>query len=336
MADKRLAGEIAVVTGSDSGIGQATAIAFAREGADVAVTYLEDQGGAERTRRAVEEVGRRAIVVHLDQRDPVSVAHLFEEARAKLGTPTILVNDAGIDSTGKHVKDMPLEDWTMNSRPTSTAPFFCCQQFIRGIEGTGKLGTIINITSIHQEAPRAGAAGYDVSKGGLRNLTTTLALELAEQNINVNNIAPGMVLTPMNQQAIDDLRYREQQVQSIPMKWAAKPEEIAAAAVFLASNDARYIQDATLVVDGALMLRAYPGRADRAGRLRRPGRQGATRAHAWRPCNRGATPPDGMDRLSGGPRPYRDRLLIRGRVPDAQERMADFCRSSGLLTTRDS
>lgn len=259
MADKRLEGEIAVVTGSDSGIGQATAIAFAREGADVAVTYFEDQGGAERTRRAVEEAGQRAIMVHLDQRDPASVDHLFEETRTRLGASTILVNNAGIDSTGKYVKDMSHEDWDNELKTNLYGPFFCCQQFIRGIEGTGKHGTIINITSVHQEAPRAGAAGYDVAKGGLRNLTTTLALELAEKNINVNNIAPGMVLTPMNQRAIDDPEYYKQQAQSIPMKRAAKPEEIAAAAVFLASRDARYVQGATLVVDGALLLNQGQG-----------------------------------------------------------------------------
>jgi glucose 1-dehydrogenase len=190
----------------------------------------------------------------LDQRDPEQVAHLFQTAQDQLGTPTILVNNAGIDSTGKHVKDMSIEEWDNEIKTNLYGPFFCCQQFIRRLEGTGKHGVIINITSVHQEIPRAGAAGYDVAKGGLRNLTTTLALELAEKNININNIAPGMVLTPFNQQAIADPKVREKQVQSIPMKRAAEPEEIARAAVFLASDDARYIHGTTLVVDGALML----------------------------------------------------------------------------------
>jgi glucose 1-dehydrogenase len=249
----RLNGEVAVVTGSDSGIGQATAIAFAREGADVAVTYLHDNAGAECTRQRIEQEGRRAIVVHFDQRKPEDVQRLFDETQSAFGLPTILVNNAGIDSSGKHVEDMPLEDWDNEIRTNLYGPFFCCQQFIRRMEGSGRHGTIINITSIHEELPRAGAAGYDAAKGALRNLTRTLALELAEKNINVNNIAPGMVLTPMNQGAIDDAAVRDQQVQSIPMKRAAQPEEIAAAAVYLASADARYVHGTSLYIDGGLM-----------------------------------------------------------------------------------
>jgi glucose 1-dehydrogenase len=250
---QRLAKEIAVVTGSDSGIGQATAIAFAKEGADVAVTYFHDKEGAEKTKREVEAAGRKAVVVYLDQRDPISVENLFRETREGLGTPTILVNDAGIDATGKPVKDMTLEEWDDSIRTNLYGPFFCCQQFIAGLEDIDQHGTIINITSVHQEIPRAGAAGYDVAKGGLRNLTRTLALELAEKNINVNNIAPGMVLTPFNQQAVDDPDVLKKQVQSIPMKRAAEPEEIANVAVFLASKEACYIQGTTIVVDGGLM-----------------------------------------------------------------------------------
>lgn len=246
MGSPRLKDEVAVITGSDSGIGQATALAFAREGADVAVIYLHDREGAERTAREIETAGgRKAIVNRIDVRDPAQVEDLFRKVRQELGTPTILVNDAGVDAAGKHVKDMSLKHWDNIIRSNL---------YGRGLDGTGKHGTIINITSVHQEIPRAGAAGYDASKGGLRNLTTTLALELAEKNINVNNIAPGMVLTPMNQPAIDDPDVLKEQVQSIPMKRAAQPEEIARVAVFLASEDARYIHGTTIVVDGGLML----------------------------------------------------------------------------------
>ncbi|WP_420473752.1 SDR family oxidoreductase [Noviherbaspirillum sp. ST9] len=254
MSEQRLKGELAVVTGSDSGIGQATAIAFAREGADVVVTWFHDRQGAEQTAREVEAAGRRAAVFQFDQRESQNAAQLFQEVRKSLGVPTILVNDAGIDATGKHVKDMTDDDWNDAIRTNLCGPFYCCREFIRCIEGSGKHGTIINITSVHQEIPRAGASGYDVAKGGLRNLTTTLALELAEKDINVNNIAPGMVLTPMNQSALDDPQVLQRQVQSIPMKRAAQPEEIAHVAVFLASAQARYIHGTTIVVDGALML----------------------------------------------------------------------------------
>ena len=254
MESQQLQGEVAIVTGSDSGIGQAIAFAFAKQGADVAVTYMHDKDGAERTKREIEATGRRAYLSQLDVRDPALVEKYFKEVQSQLGTPTILVNDAGVDAGGKPVKDMSLEHWDNIIKTNLYGPFFTCQQFIRGLDGSDKHGTIINITSVHQEIPRGGAAGYDVSKGGLRNLTTTLALELAEKNINVNNIAPGMVLTSMNQSALDDPELLKKQVQSIPMKRAAQPEEIAHVAVFLASDKARYIHGTTIVVDGALML----------------------------------------------------------------------------------
>lgn len=253
MREQSLKGEIAVVTGSDSGIGQATAIAFARVGADVAITYLDDREGAEHTRKQVEEAGRKAIVVELDQSKPEEIDRLFQETQSQLGTPTILVNNAGIDSAGIPVKDMPYERWDRALKTNLYGPFLCCQHFIQGMEGKDKRGVIINITSVHQEIPRAGASDYDVAKGGLRNLTRTLALEVADKGINVNNIAPGMVLTPFNQSAKDDPEVWQKQVQSIPMKRAAEPQEIAHAAVFLASSDAKYIHGTTLVVDGGLM-----------------------------------------------------------------------------------
>lgn len=254
MEQQRLRGELAIVTGSDSGIGRATAIAFAHEGADVVITYFRDRKGADHTAREVESAGRKAAVFQLDQRESGNVTRLFRDVTSQLGVPTILVNNSAINALGKAVKDMSDEDWDNSIRTNLHGPFYCCREFIRCIEGTGRHGSIINVTSVHQEIPRAGGSAYDASKGGLRNLTTTLALELAEKNINVNNIAPGMVLTPMNQQAIDDTEVQRQQVQSIPMKRAGRPEEIAYVAVFLASEQARYIQGATIVVDGALML----------------------------------------------------------------------------------
>jgi len=251
--NKRLAGEIAVITGSDSGIGQATAIAFAREGADVAITYLNDRQGAEHTQKLVEEAGQKAVLTQLDQSQPESVEQLFKVVQSQLGTPTILVNNAGEDSAGVPVKDMPYEQWDKVIKTNLYGPFLCCQQFIRGLEGSDRQGVIINITSVHEEIPRAGSADYCASKGALRNLTRTLALELADKQINVNNIAPGMVMTPMNQSSLDDPETWKQQVQSIPLKRAAEPQEIAHAAVYLASRDGRYLHGTTLFVDGGLM-----------------------------------------------------------------------------------
>jgi len=130
---------------------------------------------------------------------------------------------------------------------------------IRARKSTGGQGKIINVTSVHQEIPRAGAAGYNAAKGGLRNLTRTLCLELAPDHINVNNIAPGMVHTPMNQSAIDDPRLREQQVQSIPWKRAAEPWEVARLAVYLASEEAGYVTGQTFTIDGGLEMNLGQG-----------------------------------------------------------------------------
>jgi len=249
----RLDGKVALVTGSDSGIGQGTATEFAKEGASVVVHYHSDQDGAEQTRRRVEEAGGHAIALQADVSDEAQVAALFEAALERFGTLDILVNSAGVDASGIEVADLDTATWDHALRVNLYGPFFCCRRFIQLRRDAGGGGKIINITSVHEEVPRAGAADYDCAKGGLRNLTRTLALELAPLKINVNNIGPGMVLTPFNQEAIDDPKVREEQTASIPWKRAAQPEEIGRLAVFLASDDADYVTGSTYYMDGGLM-----------------------------------------------------------------------------------
>lgn len=249
-----LTAKTAIVTGADSGIGQAIAEEFAREGADVVVTYHSDDSGAQDTKRRVEALGRRALVLQLDVRQPDEVAQLFQRAGRELGTPFILVNNAGMDASEQQVADMTGDDWDQTLRTNLYGPFYCCQQFIRMRRQAGGQGKIINVTSVHEEIPRVGSAAYDASKGGLRNLTRTLALELAPDRINVNNLAPGMVLTPMNQEAMDDPKAREQQVQNIPLKRAAEPREMARLAVYLASPDSDYATGQSFTLDGGLSI----------------------------------------------------------------------------------
>lgn len=255
----KLEGKIALITGSDSGIGQATAIEFAKEGADVFITWHTDKEGAEKTLKQVENAGRRGIIFQVDVSDEKQVEKMFDKAIEDFGTVDILMNNAGMDAQGIKVADLSTEKWHKAFRTNVDGYFFCARRFINIRKKMGGKGKIINVTSVHEEQPRAGAADYDCTKGAIRNLTRTLALELAEDGINVNNIAPGMVLTPFNQEAKDDEEVRKKQVQSIPMKRAAQPEEIGRLAVFLASKDSDYVTGSTYVMDGGLMQNAGQG-----------------------------------------------------------------------------
>ena len=253
LTNGRLEGMVALITGSDSGIGQATAIAFAKEGAHVVITYLHDQQGANTTHQAVEATGQRALTLQVDTTDERQVERAFDQALATLGTLDILMNNAGVDASGTPVADLATEVWDRAIKTNLYGYFFCCRRFINIRKQAGGGGRILNVTSVHEEIPRAGAAEYTCSKGAVRNLTRTLALELAQDDITVNNIAPGMVLTPFNQAAIDDPKLLKKDEQSIPLKRAARPEEVAQLAVYLASRDADYITGSTYVIDGGLM-----------------------------------------------------------------------------------
>ncbi len=255
----KLQDKVALITGSDSGIGQATAIEFAREGADVVVHYLRDEQGANSTRKQVEAQGRRAIVVQGDHGYEDQVERMFQAAFDAFGRVDILMNNASVDASGTYVADLEIADFERALRSNLIGQLICCKHFINHRKQQGGGGRIINTTSVHQEQPRAGAADYDCSKGALRNLTRTLVLEVSELGMTVNNIAPGMVLTPFNQAAIDDPDLLEKEVQSIPLKRAAQPEEIGRLAVFLASSDADYVTGATYVMDGGLMQMSGQG-----------------------------------------------------------------------------
>lgn len=251
---KRLDRQIAIVTGADSGIGQAIAVEFAKEGADVCITFHSDEQGAAETKRSVEDAGRRAIVKQLDVREPEEVEALFTATVDELGVPTILVNNAGINAQQVELADSEHEQWRNVLATDLFGPYLCCRAFINLRQREGGGGKLINITSVHELIPTPGGTAYDAAKGGLRNLTRTLALEVAEEHINVNAIAPGMILTPMNQEAMDDEEKRRKQTRNIPWKRAGEPWEVGRLAVYLASPEADYITGQSFFIDGGLSI----------------------------------------------------------------------------------
>jgi glucose 1-dehydrogenase len=191
MTTPRLQGKIALITGSDSGIGQATAMAFAGEGADVVITYLHDADGAAETKTQVEAAGRQALIVQVDISDEAQVDAAFDCAIETFGTVDILMNNAGVDASGTHVADLPTDVFDTAMRTNVYGTLFCCRRFINVRKKHAGGGKIINVTSVHEDIPNAGGADYDCPKGAIRNLTRALALELAPLQINVNNLAPG-------------------------------------------------------------------------------------------------------------------------------------------------
>ncbi|RYY35867.1 MAG: SDR family oxidoreductase [Sphingobacteriaceae bacterium] len=251
--------KVAFITGADSGIGRSIAIAFAKEGAHVGICYHSDKDGALETQTKAEEFGVKTKVYKIDVGDEEQVNKSLDKVIADLGGLDILVNNAGINGSNIPVAEMETKTFDLCIKTNLYGPFFACRKFLQYLDKEGKKGKIINISSIHEEIATPGNADYNASKGALRNFTRSLALEVAEKGINVNNIAPGMILTPMNQKAIDDKKKLKEATSHIPARRAGQPEEVAQVALFLASSAADYVTGSTYAIDGGLMINLGQG-----------------------------------------------------------------------------
>ncbi|WP_111559245.1 SDR family NAD(P)-dependent oxidoreductase [Paracoccus sediminilitoris] len=249
---------VAIVTGADSGIGRATAQALAGAGHDVVITYHSDAAGAEETASLVRQAGRDARVFRCDQSQPAEIETMFRQLDDQGVYARVLVNNAGIDLSGTPVTKMEDDHWAKTIATDLTGPFLLARAFSQRICKTGG-GRIVNVSSIHEDVARIGSAAYDAAKGGLRMLTRTMALELAGQGVTVNNVAPGMIMTPINQEAADDPDLRRQMESHIPLGRAGKPEEVAALIAFLASDAASYITGQSFFIDGGLSINLGQG-----------------------------------------------------------------------------
>lgn len=255
----RLKGKVALVTGSDSGIGRAIALAFGAEGARVVVTYRSDEEGGKRTAEDIRTKGSDARCLYLDVCDEARVAAVFEEIIQEYGQIDILVNNAGVNGSNIPVSEMDTDTFDRCIKTNLYGAFFCCREYLRRLRAPNSGGNIIFISSIHEDVNTAGNADYNASKAGIKNFSRSLALELADKRIRVNNIAPGMILTEMNQEAMENEQVRKEKESHIPMKRAGTPRDVANVAVFLASAESGYVTGATYAVDGGLMIQLGQG-----------------------------------------------------------------------------
>jgi glucose 1-dehydrogenase len=251
-----LDGRRALVTGGASGIGRATALRLGEEGARVAVNYPSERErpAAEAVAATIDPSAARAFAVQADVGVEADVVRMVGECRERLGGLDLLVNNAGIESRAPTL-EMSLQVWERVLRTNLTGPFLCMREAGR-LMANERRGVIVNISSVHEFIPWPGYAHYCASKGGLKLLTQTVAREWAPLGIRVVAIAPGAIATPINSSVLDDPEALRLVEAEIPLGRIGQPEEIAAAVVWAASEEAAYLTGTTLVIDGGMST--YP------------------------------------------------------------------------------
>ena len=240
----------AIVTGSDSGIGRATAVALAEAGMDVGITWHEDEAGAERTAGEVRSLGRRAVTARLDLTELPGCGEVIDALARDLGGLDVFVNNSGTGASRKFL-DTSYETWREVVATDLDGAFVCLQRAARIMVKQGSGGRIVAVTSVHEHQPRVGSAAYDAAKHGLGGLVKTIALELAEHGITANTVAPGEIATPMTGQT--DLDPRTVSRPGIPLGRPGDAREVAAVVAFLASPASTYVTGASWAVDGGML-----------------------------------------------------------------------------------
>jgi glucose 1-dehydrogenase len=248
----RLAGKVAIVTGSSSGIGQAIAIRLAAEGASVVIDYRSHPEGADDTLKQVQAAGSIGITVRADVSKVSDTQNLVTQSWQQLGSCDILVNNAGIEK-GAGFCDVTEADYDAVLDVNLKGAFFLTQAFVRTLRDAKKPGRVINISSVHEDMVFPHFATYCASKGGMRMLMRDLAVELGPLGITVNNVAPGAIVTPINQSLLSDPAKLKPLLANIPLGRLGQPEEVASLVAWLASGEASYVTGSTYVIDGGLM-----------------------------------------------------------------------------------
>jgi glucose 1-dehydrogenase len=248
----RLAGKVAIVTGSGSGIGQAIAIRFASEGATVVVDYRNNIEKSQETASKAEAAGGKAILVRADVSSLADTQNLVDQAYQQLGRCDILVNNAGIEKNAPFW-DVTEADYDAVLNVNLKGAFFVTQAFVRRLRDAKLPGRIINISSVHEDLAFPNFSSYCASKGGMRTLMRNLAVELGPLNITVNNIAPGAIATPINTKLMEDKPKLDALLKNIPLGHMGAPDDVSGVALFLASDDAAYVTGSTYFVDGGLI-----------------------------------------------------------------------------------
>ncbi|MDQ0644270.1 SDR family oxidoreductase [Microbacterium murale] len=240
----------AIVTGSDSGIGRATAVALAAAGLEVGVTWHTDREGAEQTAAEARSHGARVIVAQLDVTDIPGCGDVIDAMIDELGGLDVFVNNSGI-GTKTPFLEMSLDEWNRVFDTDLTGAFVCLQRAARSMVAAGRGGRLIAVTSVHAHQPMVGSSAYDAAKHGLSGLMKNLALELGAHGISAVSVAPGEIATSMTDQADSDPRHKDRS--GIPLGRPGDAREVAALIAFLASPEAAYISGTSLVIDGGML-----------------------------------------------------------------------------------